>query len=89
MQDPEALAELEALPRLPPLAGHVWSYFSDLSRTRQGGGMAISPLSRLEIHAWEEDEGITLERWERRAILSIDAAYLASQSPEPEESANA
>jgi hypothetical protein len=37
--------------------------------------MGLSPISRTEIAQWEADEGVVLERWERRAILRIDAAY--------------
>ena len=37
-------------------------------------------LSRLEIHAWEADEGVELERWERRAIMAIDEAWMKTVS---------
>lgn len=37
--------------------------------------MGLSPLPRTEIAQWEADEGVTLERWERRAILRIDATF--------------
>jgi hypothetical protein len=65
------------------MAAHLWGYFVDLSQTRQSGGMGPSRLTRLEIHAWEADECIQLERWERRAILMVDTAYLISQSSSP------
>jgi hypothetical protein len=55
--------------------------------------MAPSRITRLEIQAWEDDEGIQLERWERRALLMVDAAWLQNVSkttpdlpPEEEES---
>lgn len=31
----------------------------------------------MEIQAWERDERIRLEPWERRAILRLDAEQLA------------
>lgn len=40
--------------------------------------MGPSRLTRLEIRAWEEDEGQALELWERRAIMAIDAAWVRS-----------
>jgi hypothetical protein len=40
--------------------------------------MGPSRLSRQEIRQWEEDEGHALERWERRAIMAIDAAWVRS-----------
>lgn len=73
--DPEAVQELADLPPLPHLAAHLWTAFVDLHSTR-AVGMGASRLSRLEIHAWEHDEGQRLERWERRAIMAIDAAWV-------------
>lgn len=40
--------------------------------------MAPARISRLEIRLWEQDEAVRLERWERRAILAIDALWLRS-----------
>jgi hypothetical protein len=40
-------------------------------------------MTRVEIRQWEEDEGIELERWERRALLDLDLAYLASLREHP------
>ena len=80
--DVEAEAELASIPKLHPLAAHVWTWFSDLNLTRGSGGMGIARITRLEIRAWEEDEGHRLQPWERKAILSIDAAYVASNYAE-------
>lgn len=74
--DPEAIAELEAAPPLPPLAAHIWLTFLDLHATRPSTGMGVSRLSRLDVQAWERDEGQALEPWERRALMAIDAAWL-------------
>jgi hypothetical protein len=60
-------------PELPPLGAHLWGYFIEIAATRSSGGM-----SRVEIRTWEADEGVELEPWERRTILAIDSAYLAS-----------
>lgn len=35
-----------------------------------------NPISRQDIRLWAEDEGVTLEPWERRALLRIDGAWL-------------
>lgn len=78
--DPEAIAELEGLPKLPRHGAHLWRWWQDIGATRQSGGMGVSRLSRREIHEWEADEGQRLERWERRVILDIDAAWVASVS---------
>lgn len=43
--------------------------------------MGPSPLSRIEISQWQRDEAIDLEPWERRTILRLDTAYLASLTP--------
>jgi hypothetical protein len=42
--------------------------------------MGISPISRLEIQAWEADEGVDLSPWERRTILRLDAAFRAASA---------
>lgn len=59
---------------------HLWGYFQDLHATRASSGMGPGRLSRLEIHAWEADEGVTLARWERRCVMAIDAAWLKAVS---------
>jgi len=81
--DPEAVQELADLPPLPPMAAHLWTAFLDLHGTRSVG-MGASRLSRLEIHAWEQDEGQRLERWERRAVMAIDAAWVRIVTAETE-----
>lgn len=78
--DPDALAELAAVPRLPHRAAHVWEAFLDLCQTRGHGGLGPLPLNRLEIHAWEQDEATHLEPWERRAILLLDRAWMRAQA---------
>ena len=79
-----AEAELASVPSLPPLFAHLWAGWVDLCATRPTGGFGLSPLSRLEIQAWEADEGHALEPWERRAVLQLDATYRRiNQSDEP------
>lgn len=80
MGDQGAVYELENIPELPPLAAHIWSAFMDLCRTRQSAGMGPASLSRLEIRLFEQDEGMTFDPWERKLILSVDRAWLASVS---------
>jgi hypothetical protein len=35
----------------------------------------------LEIQAWERDEGVRLEPWERRAIMALDSEHVVTMSP--------
>jgi hypothetical protein len=79
--DPEAICELEHQPQLPPLAAHLWLAFIDLSRSRRTGMAGPEPISRADIRLWEEDECTTLQPWERRALLALDAAWLKSLNP--------
>jgi hypothetical protein len=76
--------EMAELPQLPPLAAHLWAWFFDLRATGGSTGFGPARLTRHEIRIWEEDEGIALEAWERRAILSIDAAWVASAQKQAE-----
>jgi hypothetical protein len=43
--------------------------------------MSLCRIPRTEIQAWERDEGVCLHPWERRAILALDAAFVAAMSP--------
>lgn len=83
--DVAAEVELYHGPKLPPLAAHVWNWWIDLCSTRGGNGFGPSPLTRHDLHAFEEDEGVRFEPWERRAIFRIDAAWRASLQPREEE----
>lgn len=38
--------------------------------------MAPAAITRHDIHAWERDER-PLERWERQAIMALDAEQMA------------
>jgi hypothetical protein len=52
-----------------------------LSVARPSNGMSLSRVPRSEIAQWERDEGLCLERWERRALLQLDAAFCAAMAP--------
>lgn len=82
--DPESIAELASLPTLPPHGEHLWRWFAELSALRTSSGMGLNRITRAEIHAWEADEGQSLELWERRALLAMDAAWFASAKPAKE-----
>lgn len=84
MGDLNAEAELVGAPKLPPMAAHIWGWWVDLCATRGSGGFGMNPLSRVEIQAWERDEGNLLEPWERRAILKLDATYRTTMAPDAE-----
>lgn len=76
--DVEDRWRLENPPPLPAGAAHVWAWFVDLHATRATNGMGPCRLSRLEIQAWERDQGVNLMAWERRAIIAVDGAWVAS-----------
>ncbi|MFD1189755.1 phage tail assembly chaperone [Phenylobacterium conjunctum] len=75
--------ELAQAPKCPPMAAHVWRYFSDLSRGRPVTEFGEGRITRLDIRLWEEDEGLILEPWERRAILLLDEIYLTRPTRAP------
>ena len=83
--DIEAEFELYHGPELPDLAAHVWGWWLDLSTTRGSSGFGPQPLNRREVSRWEEDEGVGMAPWERRAIFRVDAAWRASIQPRDEE----
>jgi hypothetical protein len=59
---------------------HLWQAFLALCTTRQVNGMALCPISRMEIAQWQRDEMIELEPWERKAILRLDQEFVAANS---------
>lgn len=71
-------AELLNQPKMPPAMAYIWAWWRELDQTRGAGGMSVAPLTRHDIHAWEHDEGQSLEPWERRLIIRLDAAWRAS-----------
>lgn len=76
--DLESIAELAAARTLNRHGAHLWTWWHEIAATRSTSGMGVSRLTRREIHEWEADEGQRLKRWERRVILGIDAAWVAS-----------
>lgn len=64
----------EEFPKLSEYTRGVWEYFCELNLER---GMDGS-LNSLAIMAWGKLSGITLERWELRAIRSLDLAHIRS-----------
>lgn len=83
--DVEAEWRLENPPPLPVHAGHVWNWWVDISRDRQAGAMGLCKITRHDIARWERDEGIRLERWERKLIRDIDDEYVAMMTPKPDD----
>ncbi|PZR36492.1 hypothetical protein [Caulobacter segnis] len=84
-QAADARHRLANPPPLPELAAHIWRYYVEpatgLAATRPVNGMALSPISRLEIAQWERDEMVRLEAWERRALLRLDHEYRTANAP--------
>lgn len=66
---------------MPTFALRAWNAFAEISRTRQTGAMGICRITRLEVRLWEEDEGVCLQPWERRAIFRLDDEYIAIMTP--------
>lgn len=83
--DIEAEFELNHGPALPPEVSHVWEWWVALGRTRGSSGFGLLPITRHDIHAYERDEALTIQPWERDAILRLDAAYRISLVPDAKE----
>ena len=69
--------ELANAPELPEPVKYLWGFFLDLSRQRGSNGFGVLPLSYSDIHAWQQLNELSLDRWELDAILRLDGAYLA------------
>lgn len=66
-------------PQLPFELAHVWQLFVQMSRKRQNG-MAVNPLSSLDILAWQLRHRIRLTAWEEELLDQLDAAYISHQN---------
>jgi hypothetical protein len=77
----QSQAILAAIPKCPPLVAYLWNYFQQISATERPPSGMDGPkrIPRSGIHAWEADEGIKLERWERRCIIAMDAEWQHQQ----------
>lgn len=73
------------VPPLPECAAYVWEYFVELHNRRGNNGFGHVPLSYSEIGWWKRLTRRSLDPWELKAILEIDAAYLASIAKKPTE----
>jgi hypothetical protein len=65
--------------QLPFELAHVWQFFVQMNRKRQSG-MAVNPLSSLEVLAWQLRHRIRLTTFEEDLIDRLDGAYLAYQN---------
>jgi hypothetical protein len=65
--------------RCPVELEHVWSWFKDLDGCRTIG-LTLGPITHCEITAWAKGMKIDLMPLERRAIRSLDVAYLNFQN---------
>lgn len=82
--DQLAIARLEALPQLSPHAAHVWDWFGRLNELRQSNGFGPARITRAEIHAFEADECLSIQPWERDALIRLDALYIAERARQSE-----
>lgn len=68
---------------MPECAVHVWHWFIALSQKRTCG-MALNPITWLDMQAWSQMTGIKPLQWELEAISGIDNAFLLSHAPTKE-----
>lgn len=81
-RDPERRAEYEAelvCPPCPPALAHVWNAFARLS-ARRATGYGISPISFLDIEAFQRLSGLRLMPLEVRMIEELDDLYRSVMS---------
>lgn len=72
-------AELDQDPP-PEAALDAWDHWHDLHAGRTYNGMAITPLSWLDIDAWCRIRGLTPTFTELELIRTIDRAFCEVQS---------
>jgi hypothetical protein len=80
----QASLELEALEGvpLPDPAAYVWDAFLELSSHRASSGFGPSPLSWLDLDAWQRVTGTTMTALERSWIFELDRMFIEDQAGE-------
>lgn len=64
-------------PKLKADIAHVWAYFIELHSRRQHNN-GPQKLTYAEIREWKQEEGRSLQPWERKAIFRLDDLYIES-----------
>jgi hypothetical protein len=64
-------------PVLLPVAAVAWEAFNDLSATRGASSAGVSPISFLEIEAYQRVTGHTFTPLDVALITTADAAFIA------------
>ena len=62
---------------MPELAGYLMEWVYQLHQSRSMG-MAMNPISYMEIEAWSRLTRNRPQPWEVTALKAIDTAYLIS-----------
>ena len=71
--------EAPPAPTLPHELEYLWTLFCELTRGRQCG-MAVGPLSSVEILAWQTRYRVEFDPWEHDLIDRIDALYVTQHN---------
>lgn len=80
-----ATKKLESVPVCPAQTEYLVEWVSQLFGRSGIGFGTIAPLSYSTIAFWSELKRVTLEPYEVEALIVLDAAMRAEESPEPQE----
>lgn len=69
---------------IPEHAAHVWGYFIELHKERQGNGFNEGRITATVILDWCSLYGVELDLWEIKAIGRIDSEWLRMQAERKE-----
>ena len=69
-KDEDYVPEMPELPGAEHMLNHLWS-----AGPCMAGGMGPSPLSHVEIRAWQDNTGNLLNGWEADTLHGLSAAY--------------
>jgi hypothetical protein len=61
---------------------YVWEWFLAISARRSSSGFGPSPITWLDIDAWQRVTGIFMATFERDWIFELDRMFLDSASAE-------
>lgn len=76
-------------PEVPECVQHVWNWFAQLARQRQGGFSGPEPITWRDIAAWRDLTGTLITDTEVEMLVAMDAAYRDQANKEREERSEA
>jgi hypothetical protein len=62
-------------PQVPDALLYLWEWFCEIASRRTSGGMAVNPITFVDVYAWAALTRCHPEPWEVRVLLRLDDTF--------------